>query len=69
MTKDKEDDHIVIPPTVLQVIEEFIAAMHADPDIPDDAINRLETILIKGVVPKPDDINKALFESSMESEK
>jgi hypothetical protein len=64
----KEGDNIVIPPTALQVIEEFIAAMHADPDIPDDAINSLETLLLKGVVPKPDDINKALFESSTESE-
>ena len=69
MSKDKEDDHIVIPPTALQVIEEFIAVMHADPDIPDDSINRLEALLIKRAVPKPDDINKALFESSMESEK
>jgi hypothetical protein len=65
----KEDDHVVIPPTALQVIEEFVAVMHADPDIPDDAINRLETLLIKGMIPKPDDINKALFESSTESEK
>ena len=64
----KEDDHIVIPPTALQVMEEFVAVMHTDPDIPDDAINRLEILLLKGVVPKPDDINKALFESSTESE-
>ena len=64
----KEDDHIVLPPTALQIIEEFVAVMHTDPDIPDDAINRLETLLIKGVVPKPDDINKALFESSTENE-
>ena len=69
MAKDKENDHIVMPPTVIQVIEEFIAAMHADSDIPDDAINRLKTLLIKGVVPKPDDINKVLFESKMDSEK
>lgn len=64
----KEDDHKIIPPTALMVIEEFVAVMHKDPDIPDDAINRLETLLLKGVVPKPDDINKTLFESSTESE-
>lgn len=64
----KEDDQIVIPPTALQIIEEFVAVMHTDPDIPDDAIDRLETLLLKGVVPKPDDINEALFESSTESE-
>lgn len=65
----KEDDHIVVPPTALQVLEEFVQVMHSDPDIPDEVINRLKTLLIKGVVPKPDDINKALFQSSMESEK
>ena len=54
----KEGDHIVIPPTTLQVMEEFFAVMHADPDIPDDAINKLKTLLLKGVVPKPDDIHK-----------
>jgi hypothetical protein len=63
----KEGDHIIIPPTALQVIEEFIAVMHADPDIPGDPINKLKNLLLKGVVPKPDDIYKALFESSTES--
>lgn len=65
----KEDGHIVIPPTAQQVIEEFVTVLHADPEIPDDAIKRLESLLIRGLVPKPDDINKALFESSMESKK
>ncbi|OFY68435.1 MAG: hypothetical protein A2Y71_07745 [Bacteroidetes bacterium RBG_13_42_15] len=65
----KEGDHLVIPPTALQVMEEFVTVMHADPDIPDDAINKLNNLLLKGVVPKPDDIHKALFESLMESDK
>ena len=42
--------------------------MRKDPDIPNDAINRLETLLRKGTVPKPDDINSALFEPLAEGE-
>lgn len=64
----KENDHIVVPPTVLQVIEEFVEVMRADPDIPDDAISRLETLLLKGAVPKPDDIKTALFEPLADGE-
>lgn len=57
-------DHIPVPlsPTVSQVIDQFVAAMRADDGIPDDAIDRLEKILRKATVPKPDDINAALFE-------
>ncbi len=62
-----ENKHIAVPHTVLQVIEEFVEVMRADPDIPDDAINRLEILLRKGTVPKPDDINEALFEPSKEN--
>lgn len=64
----KEGNHIVVPQTVLQVIERFVAAMREDPDIPNDAINRLETLLREGTVPKPDDINSALFEPLAEGE-
>lgn len=64
----EEVNHIVVPQTVLQVIERFVATMREDPDIPNDAINRLETILRKGTVPKIDDINTALFEPPAEGE-
>jgi len=64
----KENDHIVVPPTVLQVMEEFIAVMRCDPHIPDDAISRLESLLLKGAAAKPDDINMALFEPPTEGE-
>jgi len=64
----KEKYQIVIPPTVLQVMEEFFAVMRADPDIPDNAISRLETLLFKGTALKPDDIKTALFEPPTEGE-
>ena len=57
----QEDNHIVIPQTVLQVIEQFVSAMREDPEIPNDGIDRIETLLLNGTVPKPDDIYAALF--------
>lgn len=62
----KEGDPMVIPEIVSQVIEEFATAMRNDPDIPKDAIGRLVTLLRKGTVPKPDEINTALFEPPTE---
>lgn len=57
-----EESRIVASPTVLQVIEQFLVAMRADPDIPDEAIARLENLLLKGAVTKPDEINAAVFD-------
>ena len=46
----------------MQVIDRFITAMRADDGISGDSIDRLEQLLPKGTLPKPDDINAALFE-------
>jgi len=56
-----ENNHAGLSPTVLRVIERFVAAMRADDAIQDDAIDRLETLLRKGTVPKPDEIRTALL--------
>jgi len=64
-----ESKNTVVPQTILQIMEQFVAAMRADPDIPDDAISRLEILLRKGAVPRPDDINAALFESQEDDER
>ncbi|MBI4529873.1 MAG: hypothetical protein HY695_39240 [Deltaproteobacteria bacterium] len=58
-----EKNYVGLSPTVSYVIEHFAAAMRADNEIPDDAIERLEKLLRKGAVPKPDEINSAFFES------
>lgn len=57
-----EDNHERLSPTVLHVIEQFAAAMRADDGIESHAIGRLEKLLRKGAVPKPDEINAALFD-------
>ena len=58
----KEDYHEGLSPTVFQVIEQFAAAMRADDGVEGHAINRLENLLRKGSVPKPDETNEAFFE-------
>ena len=53
---------IPLSPTVLQVIDDFTDVLRTDDVVDNDAIDRLDTILRKGPVPKPEDINTALFE-------
>ncbi len=57
-----ENEPSTLSPTVIQVIDRFVAVMRADDAIPNDAIDRLEKLLHKGTVPKPDEISTALFE-------
>lgn len=49
--------------TVSQVINQFFTTMRADDGIDNNAIDRLEILLNKGVVPKSGEINTALFNS------
>lgn len=51
-----------LSPTVLQVIDAFVAALGADSDIDKAAAGRLEKLLKQGSVPKLDDISAALFD-------
>jgi hypothetical protein len=50
-----------ISPTVTKVLDEYIAVLHADEDIDNEAADRLDALLRKGKIPKFDDINAALF--------
>lgn len=63
-----EDSHVGLSPTVLHVIEQFVAAMRADDGVEGHAIDRLEKLLRKGAVPKPDEINAALFDPPLNGE-
>lgn len=57
-----DSSRLSLPPTVVQVIAAFAAAMRADNGIDSAAVDRLEKLLRQGSVPKPNDINAALFE-------
>ena len=46
----KADDHVSLAPTVLQVLEQFATAMRADTDIDEQAIARLEKIILKETI-------------------
>lgn len=48
-------------PTVIKVLDEYIAVLHAGNEIDNEAVDRLNTVLRKGKVPKFDDIDAALF--------
>lgn len=55
----KQEDE-PISPTVQKVLDEYLAALHADVDIENGAADRLVELLRKGKVPKFDDIDAAL---------
>ena len=57
-----EDNYAGLSPTVLHVLENFVEAMRADGEIQADAIDKLEKLLLKGNVPKSDEINTAFFD-------
>lgn len=56
-----EQDDDPLSPTVTKVLDEYLAALHADDDLGNDAADRLDALLRKGKVPKPEDIDAALF--------
>lgn len=51
----------LISPTVKKVLDEYIAALHADDEIDNETVDRLDALLQKGKVPKFNDIDAALF--------
>lgn len=50
-----------ISPTVKKVLDRYIAALYADEEIDNEAVDRLDVLLRKGKIPKFDDIDAALF--------
>ena len=64
-----EDSFVGLSPTVSQVIDQFVSYLHADDKIGNNAIDHLEKLIRKPSVPKPDEINAALFDHSPDDEK
>lgn len=56
-----EDKNESISPTVKKVLDEYVAVLHADEEINNEASDRLDALLRKGKVPKIEDIDAALF--------
>lgn len=57
VTQDDEP----LSPTVTKVLDAYLEALTGDADIDDDAAARLDVLLRQGKVPKPADIDAALF--------
>ncbi len=56
-----EQDKTILSPTVSKVLDEYLVALSADQDVDDEAAKRLDGILRSGKVPKPEDIDVALY--------
>ena len=56
-----EQDDSLLSPTVTKVLDKYLAALKADEKIDDAAAERLDAFLRKGKIPKPDEIDAALF--------
>ena len=50
-----------LSPTVTKVLDAYFEALKGDSDIDAEAAGRLDDLLRKGKVPKPADIDAALF--------
>jgi len=50
-----------ISPTVIKVLDEYIAVLRADKEIDNEAVDRLDALLRKGIIPKIEDIDTALL--------
>jgi hypothetical protein len=54
----RDDDPL--SPTVAKVLDEYLATLHGDGSIDNDAADRLDALLRKGKIPKPEDVDAAL---------
>lgn len=50
-----------LSPTVVRVLEEYLAALHADDAINNDSVERLDALLRSGKVPRPEEIDAAFY--------
>jgi hypothetical protein len=63
-----EQDDDPLSPTVTKVLDEYLAALHADNAIDNEAADRLDALLRKGKVPKSEEIDAALFPPAQSDE-
>jgi len=50
-----------ISPTVKKILDEFINVLRTNDVIDDQSVNNLDKLLRTGKIPKPDEIDDALF--------
>ena len=52
---------IPLSPTVVKILDKFHSTLRSDESIDNASVDRLDALLRKGNVPKPDEIDVALF--------
>ena len=63
-----EDESQILSPTVMEVINQFMIAIHNDDEIDDIVCDRLEQLVRMSKVPKPNEIKAMLFETPPDGE-
>lgn len=61
-----EQNDVLLSPTVTKILDEYLAALHDDEEVKNEAADLLDALLRNGKVPKIDDIDAALFPLSTE---
>ena len=56
---DQDDEPL--SPTEAKVLDEYLNVLHADGDLENKMADRLDALLRNGKMPKPDDLDAALF--------
>ena len=56
-----EQQNEPLSPTVKKVLDAYLKALKGDGDVDDEAATRLDAVLRQGKVPKPSEIDAALF--------
>lgn len=58
------EPEIPLSPTVGKVLDKYLATLEGDEEIDNEAAKRLDTLLRQGKVPKFEEIDKALSETT-----
>jgi hypothetical protein len=57
-----------LPPVVRQVFDQFVEEMRNDPEIDGETLDRLEALFFDGDVPRPEDLDEALYGLPLEGQ-
>ena len=58
---DREAQASQLSPVVMRVIEQFVVDMRDDSEIDEATVRRVESLFLEGDVPRPEDLDVALY--------
>lgn len=63
-----EQDNEALSQIVTKILDEYLSALRDDSDIDNEMVDRLNALLRRGKVPKPEDIASTLFPPTNEGQ-